>query len=178
MASTTGYHGPPRSRGWQTKGTTGHRDPPGPASPELWAPPCRSAPQHHRALGRSRAAAAGTRTRGERRTWSSAARDPASSLPSLWPEARAAQRPPPPERLDAFLSFYYYFFLSTPSFLPFFFFFSSSHVFTSGSGAAPDARGRRMFDLRISEAPPCIHSRLPRWPQPRPGRRLGAQRRQ
>jgi hypothetical protein len=96
MASTTGYHGPPRSRGWQTKGTTGHRDPPGPASPELWAPPCRSAPQHHRALGRSRAAAAGTRTRGERRTWSSAARDPASSLPSLWPEARAAQRPPLP----------------------------------------------------------------------------------
>lgn len=61
------------------------------------------------------------------------------------------------------------FFLSTPP---------QPHAFTSGSGAAPDARGRRMFDLRISEAPPCIHSRLHRWPQPRPGRRLGAQRRQ
>lgn len=70
-------------------------------------------------------------------------------------------------------------FFFTPSFLSFFFFFSpSSHVFTSGSGAAPDARGRRMFDLRISEAPPCIHSRLHRWPQPRPGRRLRSQRRQ
>lgn len=81
------------------KGTTGHRDPPGPAAPQLWAPPCSSAPQHQRALGRSRAAAAGSQTRGERsRIWSSAApaRGPASSLPSFWPEARAAQRPPLP----------------------------------------------------------------------------------
>lgn len=58
---------------------------------------------------------------------------------------------------------------------PFLFFFF--HVFTSGSGADPDARGRRMFDLRISEAPLCIHSRLHRWRQQRPGRRLSGQRR-
>ncbi|TKC41964.1 hypothetical protein EI555_010922, partial [Monodon monoceros] len=50
-------------------------------------------------------------------------------------------------------------------------------AFTSGSGADPDARGRRMFDLRISEAPLCIHSQLHWWRQPRPGRRLSGQRR-
>lgn len=78
-----------------------------------------------------------------------------------------------------FFSFFFsFFFFNPPYFLSFFFSPSSSHAFTSGSGAAPDARGRRMFDLRISEAPPCIHSRLHRRPQPRPGRRLGSGRRQ
>ena len=58
------------------------------------------------------------------------------------------------------------------------FYFFSPQAFTSGSGADPDARGRRMFDLRISEeAPLCIHCRLHRWRQQRPGRRLSGQRR-
>lgn len=59
--------------------------------------------------------------------------------------------------------------------LSFFYFFP--RVFTSGSGADPDARGRRMFDLRISEALLCIHSRLHRWRQQRRGRRLSSHRR-
>lgn len=92
IASTTGNHGPPRSRGAQTKPTP--------------SPPCgsgtpsgggTSAPQHHRPLSRSRAAESGPRTPF---AWDSEltgplARAPTSSLPSLSPEARAHGPPLP-----------------------------------------------------------------------------------
>lgn len=77
IVSPTGYHGPPRSRGAQTKGTTGHRDPAG-----LRLPSCGRFPARARRSTTGPSAGAGPQLPGPGRDASvgPGARQPAAQL--------------------------------------------------------------------------------------------------